>query len=51
MREWLEVMDAEAMIPLYSRPEDIQIVVAGGMTGKSAAYVVLHLASPHPIKN
>ncbi len=50
-RKWLEVMDAEAMIPLYSRPEDIQIVVAGGMTGKSAAYVVLHLASPHPIKN
>ena len=49
-RKWLGAMDGQAMVPLYSRPEDIQIVVVGGMTGKSAAYVVLHLASPHPIQ-
>ncbi len=36
-----------AMVPLYEIPEDFQIVVVGGMAGKSSAYAGLYPANPH----
>jgi hypothetical protein len=38
------------MVHLYEKPEDIQIVVVGGMAGKSAAYAGVFPANPHIIK-
>jgi hypothetical protein len=38
-RKWIKAADPRAMIPLY--PETIDIVVVGGVAGKSAAYVAL----------
>lgn len=46
-RKWLEAADSKAMVPLYERPEDFQIVVVGGMAGKSSAYAGLYPANPH----
>lgn len=50
-RKWIEVADAQAQVPLYQKPEHIEIVVVGGMAGKSAAYAILFPANPHLIKS
>jgi len=50
-RRWLEAADSKAMVHLYQRPEHIQIVVVGGMAGKSAAYGGIYPANPHSIKS
>jgi len=50
-RKWLEAADSKAMVHLYEKPEDIQIVVVGGMAGKSAAYSGLYPANPHIIRS
>jgi hypothetical protein len=48
-RKWLEAADSKAMVPLYQKPEDIQIVVVGGAAGKSAAYAGIYPAKPHVV--
>ena len=50
-RKWLEAADSKAMVHLYDKPEDIQMVVVGGMAGKSAAYAGHFPANPHGIKS
>lgn len=50
-RKWIEAADSQAMVNLYGKPEDIQIVVVGAMAGKSASYAVLFDANPHVIKS
>jgi hypothetical protein len=50
-RKWIDVADSKARVPLYESHEDIQIVVVGGMAGKSAGYVGIYPANPHPVKN
>jgi hypothetical protein len=50
-RKWLEAADSKAMVHLYEKPEDIQIIVVGGMAGKSAAYAGLYTANPHLLGN
>ena len=50
-RKWLEAADSKAMVPLYKGPEAFQVVVAGGIAGKSAAYTGPYPANPHRIKN
>jgi hypothetical protein len=49
-RKWIEAADSKAMVPLYEKPEDIQIVVVGGMSGKSAAYAAGYPSNPHLIR-
>ena len=46
---WIEGADSSAMIPLFRRPECIDIVVVGGVGGKSAAYLGFN-SKPYPIK-
>jgi hypothetical protein len=48
-RKWLDAADSRAMIPLYEHPADFQIVVVGGMAGKSAAYGAYYAANPYRI--
>ena len=36
--KWVKAASPNAMIPLYREPENIAIVVVGGVAGKSAAY-------------
>jgi hypothetical protein len=50
-RRWLDAADSKAMVPLFRNPEDIQIVVVGGMAGQSAAYSGRYPANPHAIRN
>lgn len=50
-RKWIEVAHSQAMVPLYQKPEHVEIVVVGGMAGKSAAYAILYPANPHVIKS
>lgn len=50
-RKWLEAADSKAMVHLYEKPEDFQIVVVGGMVGKSAAYSGRYPAKPHRVKS
>lgn len=49
-RKWITAADSQAMIPLYERPERIDIVVAGGTSGKSAAYLGL-FPKPYPVRS
>jgi hypothetical protein len=49
-KKWLEAADSQAMVHLYGKPEDIQIVVVGGMSGQSAGFVSMDPANPHSIK-
>jgi hypothetical protein len=49
-KRWIEAADSQAMVPLYHKPEHVEIVVVGGMAGKSAAYAILYPANPHLIK-
>jgi len=49
-RKWIDAADSKAMVPLFERYEDIQILVVGGMAGKSAGYVGIYPANPHPIR-
>jgi hypothetical protein len=49
-RKWIDAADSKAMVPLYDRAEDFQIVVVGGMAGKSAAYAGLFPANPHRVQ-
>lgn len=48
-QKWLAAADSHAMIPLYKQPENINIVVAGGTSGKSAAYLGIQ-PKPYLIK-
>ena len=50
-RKWLEAADPKARVHLYEKLEDFQIVVVGGMAGKSAAYAGVFPANPHLIKS
>jgi hypothetical protein len=50
-RKWIEVANSQAMIPLYQKPEHVEIVVVGGMAGKSAAYAILYPANPHVVRS
>lgn len=50
-RKWIEAADSQAVVPLYHKPEHIEIVVVGGMAGKSAAYAILFPANPHLVKS
>jgi hypothetical protein len=47
-RKWVTTADSSAMIPLFEQPERIDIVVAGGTSGKSAAYLGL-CPKPYPV--
>lgn len=49
-KKWIEAADSRAMVPLYKKPENINIVVVGGTAGKSAAYLSL-FPKPYPIKS
>jgi hypothetical protein len=49
-RKWIEVADSQAKVPLYHKPEHVEIIVVGGNGGKSAAYAILYPANPHLIK-
>ena len=48
--KWIEVADSKTMVPLYEKPENIEIIVVGGMAGKSAAYCGGYAATPHLLK-
>jgi len=48
-RKWIGAADSDAMIRLFERPERIDVVVAGGASGKSAAYLGL-FPKPYPVK-
>lgn len=48
-RKWIDAADSKAMVPMYEKAEDFQIVVVGGMAGKSGAYAGLFPAHPHPV--
>jgi hypothetical protein len=49
-KKWLEKADAKAMVHLFEKPEDVQIVVVGGQAGKSSAYAGFHPVNPHLIE-
>jgi hypothetical protein len=49
--KWIEVADSKTMVPLYEKPEHIEIIVVGGMAGKSAAYCGVYEAVPHLLKS
>ncbi len=49
-KKWIEAADSQTMIPLYENKDLFQIVVVGGMAGKSAAYAGLYPANPYRIK-
>ncbi len=49
--KWIEAADSQAMVALYEKPEIIDIVVVGGMAGKSSAYAGLYPANPYVIKS
>jgi hypothetical protein len=49
-KKWIETADSRAMIPLYEKFENIDIIVVGGAGGKSAAYLGL-FPKPYPIKS
>ena len=49
-RKWIEAADSNAMIRLFERPERIDVVVAGGTSGKSAAYLGL-FPKPYPVRS
>jgi len=49
-RKWITEADSSAMIPLFEEPGKIDIVVAGGTSGKSAAYLGL-CPKPYPVKS
>lgn len=49
-RKWIEAADSNAMIRLFERPERIDVVVAGGTSGKSAAYLGL-FPRPYPVRS
>ena len=49
--KWIEVADSKTMVPLYEKPENIEIIVVGGMAGKSAAYCGGYAAIPHLLKS
>lgn len=49
-RKWLEAADPMAMMQLYERPENFQVVVVGGMAGKSEAFAFVLPGNPHPVK-
>ncbi|MFQ5693181.1 MAG: hypothetical protein ACE5IM_09080, partial [Nitrospinota bacterium] len=48
-RKWIDAADSQAQIHLFQRPEVIDVVVAGGTSGKSAAYLGL-FPKPYPVK-
>lgn len=48
--KWIEAANSNAMVNLYERPEDIQIIVVGGMAGKSAAFISMYNEKPIEIK-
>jgi hypothetical protein len=50
-RKWLDAADSKAMVHLYEKPEDFQIVVVGGDAGKSAAYGSYFPANPYRIES
>ncbi len=50
-RKWIEVADSQASVPLFHKPEHVEIVVVGGMAGKSAVYSILYPANPHLVKS
>ncbi len=47
-RKWITTADSNAMIPLFEQPERIDVVVTGGTSGKSAAYLGL-CPKPYPV--
>lgn len=49
-RKWITEADSNAMIPLFEEPKNIDIVVAGGTSGKSAAYLGL-CPKPYLVKS
>ncbi len=49
-RKWIEAADSQAAVPLFQKPEHIEIVVVGGMAGKSAVYSILYPANPYLVK-
>ncbi len=49
--KWIEAADSKTPVPLYEKPEHIEIVVVGGMAGKSAAYCSGYAAVPHLLKS
>ncbi len=49
-RKWITEADPDAMIPLFEEAGNIDIVVAGGTSGKSAAYLGLR-PKPYPVKS
>ncbi|HSR11301.1 MAG TPA: hypothetical protein VLS90_07625 [Thermodesulfobacteriota bacterium] len=50
-KKWIEAAECQAAVPLYEDPKDVEIVVVGGMAGKSATYSILYPANPHLIKS
>jgi hypothetical protein len=50
-KKWIEAADSKALVPLYEKPEDVQIVVVGGMAGKSQAYLGMYPERPRLIKD
>lgn len=50
-KKWMEKADAKAMVHLFERPEDVQIVVVGGQAGKSSAYAGFHPVNPYRIEH
>ena len=49
--KWIEAADSRTRVPLYERPEHIEIIVVGGMAGKSAAYCSGYAAIPHLLQS
>ena len=49
--KWLQKADSKAMVHLFEKPGDIQIVVVGGQAGKSSLYGVFHPANPYIMEN
>ncbi len=49
-QKWIEAADSRSMIPLFETAENIDIVVVGGVGGKSAAYLGL-TPKPYPVRS
>jgi hypothetical protein len=49
-QKWIEAADSRSMIPLFEKAENIDIVVTGGVGGKSAAYLGL-TPKPYPVRS
>jgi hypothetical protein len=50
-KKWIEDADSQAAVPLFEKPDHVEIVVVGGMAGKSAAYSILYPANPHLVES